>query len=125
VPYRVARVFLVQLPKQENINQMTTKVANGHKIFPHTFNIPSFSIQKPKSQSRIKKYTQIRIFGHKIYHLATLVPYLSGGYLSFGSGYQFFSSPSFQIELEKLNSSTDVINKLEIDLEASPTRPIL
>ena len=27
--------------------------------------------------------------------------------------------PSLQIELEKLNSSTDVINKLELDLEVS------
>ena len=30
--------------------------------------------------------------------------------------------PRIQIELEKLNSSTDVINKLELDLEVRPFR---
>ena len=30
--------------------------------------------------------------------------------------------PRIQIELEKLNSSTDVINKLELDLEVRPYR---
>ena len=30
--------------------------------------------------------------------------------------------PRIQVELEKLNSLTDVINKLELDLEVSPPR---
>jgi hypothetical protein len=65
---RVARYFLVKIPKLVEMYQMTTKctkrpsnIRNGHKIYQH------LPIQGPP------KYNKIGTFGLKIYHLATLV----------------------------------------------------
>jgi hypothetical protein len=49
------------VPKRENISKWPTDISNGHKIYKH------FPLQDPP------KVTQIKIFGLKIYHLATLL----------------------------------------------------
>jgi hypothetical protein len=49
------------------IYKMATKIPYGRKIEETTISIPTSSIARPY------KFTQIRIFGLKINHLATLI----------------------------------------------------
>jgi hypothetical protein len=69
---RVARFFLVQHTKMGKIDQIATKytkrpenIRNGHKVFRY--------LPRKISLQDIPKFTQIWIFGLKIYHLATLL----------------------------------------------------
>jgi hypothetical protein len=57
------RVFLTQYTKTGEINQIATKLPNGHKMYKISV------IYIPNGP---QKFTQIGIFGLKIYHLATL-----------------------------------------------------
>jgi hypothetical protein len=69
LPYRVARFFFIRQSDGKYVYQITTNLPNSYKIYQMAKEYTDFfSFQGPL------KFTQIKIFCLKTYHLATLVP---------------------------------------------------